>query len=283
MACGDLTQSELFACTDPLQAGVGNESLLTLILRQDIASFTLSPTVPNLITGITLVSGKTAYGFEGFRQSLKPKYQKVDGPSGQTMYQHMADFFVYGYSQRTKNNLQRLGNGLYVGIFSNAKQDANAFEVMGIGCGMQVQTIQRGPSEDGGAFKISMQTPADSPEALMPQTLLATDYAGTLTLINTLMALPGITTLSVTVVAVAGGTAITVTGSNFFGGGPNNAVLSLQWINQGNGNVVNQPTFTVASNTSITLTTVALVAGIYKLRITTTKGVIESAQNVTAQ
>jgi hypothetical protein len=280
-ACGDLLQSQTFDCTTPLQGGVGNESRLIFILRQDLLTAAASTSTQDLISAITLVANKVAVVFEGFRQSAKPKYSRVAAPSGQSMYKHEMEYSVFAYDQQTKNNLARLANGRYVVIFENAKQDLNAFEVMGLNVGLEVIEMERAPQDNGGAVKIKITTPENEFESKMPQTLSSgTDYATNLGLINALCALPTITTIAPLAAVAAGGTALTITGTKYFGGGTNNAVLSLQWINQATQAVVNQVAYTVASDVSITCNSQAMVAGLYKLKITTIRGNVISVSNL---
>jgi hypothetical protein len=227
-----------------------------------------------------LASGTTAYSFDGIKQSLKPRYEMVASPSGQSVYRHQADFFYFDYSQTHKNNIQRMGAGRYVALFQNAKDDTNAFEVLGLDVGLEMTAALRAPQENGGAFSITLASPENEFETKLPATFLSTDFAGSLTAIDTLLALPTITTFSPAAASAAGGTAITITGTNFYGGGVNSAVTAVDYVNNSTGAVVSQAAFTVASTTSITLTSVAMTAGNYKVRVTTTKGVATSNLNL---
>lgn len=282
MGCGSLLLSHFPNCALPFQGGVGNDSRLVLIEKADILSYT--STSLDVLSAITLVTNKSAWGFGGFKQSLKPSYKRIPAPSSQSMYEHSAEYFVYDYSQVMKNNLQRKANGRYVAIFENSLQDANTFEVMGIGIGLELLDLGRAPGEDGGAFKIKLKTPDGEFEGKMPQTLFSTDYATTKGLIDALLFLPTITAggLSIVTYVAATPTAITITGTNFFGGGTNNAVTRVELVNQANGAIV---PFIAAigavTNTTIAHTTPATVAGVYKVRVYTIKGVTElSTQNI---
>ncbi len=278
MSCGSLLTSLQLDCTNIIQGGVGGDSRLVLIRKKDITATTLDTL--GRVTAFTLAAGTTAYSFDGIKQSLKPRYEMVQSPSGQSVYRHQADFFYFDYSQTHKNNIQRMGSGRYVAIFQNAKEDTSAFEVLGLDVGLEMTAALRAPQENGGAFSITLASPENEFESKLPATFLSTDFAGSLTAINTLLALPTITTFSPSAAAAGGGTAITITGTNFFGGGVNSAVLSVRYINNSTGAEVNQTSFTVASTTSITLSTVAMAAGNYDIQITTTKGVVRSNLNL---
>lgn len=281
MACGDLIQSSVLDCNNILQGGVGDGSRLILILDDDISSYTTDAN--GVITAITLASGKSAFSFDGIKQSLKPKFERQASPSGQSVYKHTVEFFYFEYSQIAKNNLARMANGRYVAIYANAKADTNAYEVCGLDVGLEMTECMRAPQENGGAIKVVLSSPDGEFESRPPRTILSTDYAGTKTLIEGYVYLPTITNsgLSVTAAAALGGTALTVTGTNFFGGGVNQAVTSVDLVNQATGAVVNKAAFTVTATTvAMTGGTPAATAGVYKVRITTTKGVALSPQNL---
>jgi len=281
MGCGDLIVSHFPNCDQPFVGGVGNDSRLTLIQRPDILSYT--STSLDVISAITLVTGKSGYGYGGFKQSLKPNYKRVPAPSGQSMYQHKAEYFVYDYAQTMKNNLQRKANGRYVAIFENSLQNANTFEVMGLGVGLELLELERMPQENGGAFKIILQTPENEFEGKLPQTLFSVDYTTTLGLVNALLFIPTITAsgLSIVTYVAATPTAIVITGTNFFGGGTNNAVTRIELVNQANGAIVPFIAANTVTNTTITTTTPATVVGVYKVRVYTTKGATDlSLQNI---
>jgi hypothetical protein len=281
MACGDLFQSELTSCENPIQGGVGDGSRLTLILKEDIDGVTYD--VQGRITAITLVSGRSAYSFDGIKQSLKPRNERVASPSGQSVYRHTVQYVVYSYTQASKNNLQRLANGQYVAIYANAKQDTNAFEVMGVDVGLEVTEMIRAAQEENGTFRITLASPENQFESKLPATLTGASYSAIKAIVDGLLFLPTITAsgLSVTAAAAAGGTALTITGTNFFGGGVNTAIVSVQYVNNATGAVVNQVTLGAVTSTTQAVSTVAMAVGSYKVRITTLKGVAISPQNLT--
>lgn len=281
MACGDLIQSSVLDCSNILQGGVGDDSRLILIQLDDISAY--AQDANGVITGITLASGASAFSFDGIKQSLKPKFERQAAPSGQSVYKHTVEFFYFEYTQIAKNNLGRMANGRYVAIFANAKKDVNTYEILGLDVGLEMTECMRAPQENGGAIKVVLSSPEGEFESKPPKTILSTDYAGTKTLVEGYVFLPtiGASGLSVTAAAAAGATALTVTGTNFFGGGVNQAVTSVDLVNQATGAVVNKSAFTVTA-TTVVLTggTPAAAAGVYKVRITTTKGVVLSPQNL---
>jgi hypothetical protein len=279
--CGDLIQSSVLDCNNILQGGVGGGSRLILILKDDLSAYTANGV--GVISALTLLANKSGFVFDGIKQSLKPKFERVASPSGQTLYKHTAEFFYFEYSQLAKNNLARMGNGRYLAIYENAKQDASCFEILGLDVGVEMVEMLRAPQENGGAMKIVLSSPENESETKPPATFYdGTGYTSTKAILNGYCYLPtiGATGLSATTGGAAGGTALTVTGTNFFGGGSNSAVTSVDMVNQSNGNVVNKSAFTVTATTVVmTGGTPAAPVGVYKVRITTTKGVVFSEQN----
>lgn len=278
MACGDLYKSSVLDCNNILQGGIGGDSRLVLILKKDIDSYTSNGF--DEVTAITLAASKSAYSFDGIMQSLKPKFEIAKSASGQTVYKHVSEFLYFEYDQQAKNNLRQMGNGRYVAIYENAKQDANAFEILGLDSGLVVTEGGRAPQENGGAIRIVLASPENEFEAKPPRTLGAATYTAARAIVDGLLALPTITTLAPTAATSAGGTALTLTGTNFYGGGVNSAVTKIEYVNNTTGAIVTQVTYTVVSTTSITMNSVAMVAGSYKVRVTTLKGAAEAPQNL---
>jgi hypothetical protein len=279
MACGDLIRSSVLDCENILQGGVGGDSRLILILKSHISSVTKDGF--GKVTAITLVAGASAFSVDGIKQSLKPKFERQAAPTGQTLYKHTADFFYFEYSQLAKNNIARMGNGRYVAIYQNAKQDEDAFEVLGLDAGIEMSELLRAPQENGGAVKIVLTSAENEFESKPPPTMLVTDYPGTVSYLATLLALPTLTDVSPLAAAAAGGTALTLTGTNFYGGGTNDAVVKVEYVNNTTKAIVEETGFVTASNLSITIAaSVAMAAGSYQVRVTTIKGQVQGTQNL---
>lgn len=280
MGCGDLTRGSAYDCENPLYGGtVAREFVIN---KEDISGYTVSATTPNLVTALTFKTGKVAHVFEGFRNSVLPSLEKVTSPSGQSLWKHITNFFVYENTQLWKNQLAKLGNGKYITIYQNAKQDANAFEIQGLGNGLELQDgAVNSKAENNGAYNLILASGENQMEALPPQTLFATDYATTLALVEGYAAIPTVTNISDLAIGTAGGDAETITGTKFHGGGSASDVQSVKWVNQSSGAKTTQTGVTVASDTSITFTSVALVAGTYKLEVVTSRGTALSVLIVT--
>lgn len=277
--CDQIKIGSSYDCQTPLQGGA--KSRVILMNLDDIAGFTVDSN--DVITAVTLQSLAAAYIFEGFRNSTVKSEELVAPATGQPVYRHKIEFTVFDISQLQKNNIQRMALGRLVAIVENTQKGANSFEVFGLNSGLTLLAgALRASNANNGAFRLTLQSPEGEEEVKLPQSFFATDYATSLAAVNALTFQPGITTLSVSTILVAGGTAVTVTGTNFFGGAGVNQVLTVKWVNQVTGSKVVQAAYTVASNTSITMTSTAVAAGSYKLEIVTTRGLALSTAIITA-
>lgn len=283
MGCGSLGRSEVLNCAVPLVGGIamssGNNNRL-VAYNYDEVSFTESGTTPNLLTAITLATGASGYQFQGYKVSLKPSLDIVVGPSGQPLVKDRVGFVIFSNTQLTKNGIQTLMQGRYVLCYENNGKNSESFELMGVDVGMEVKPQKiRDLHENGSAYMLLMETPDTELETKLPRTFFITSYAASLAAIATTLFLPTVTVISNLVIVAAGGTAETITGTNFFGSiGLASEVVSVQWLNQTTQALTTQTSVTVVSNTSMTFTSVAIAAGTYKLRVTTTKGVADSSQ-----
>jgi hypothetical protein len=282
MACGDLIQSDQLDCLNILQGGVGDDSRLVLIQKTDIAGYTQNGI--DTITAITLAANKSAYFIEGVKQSLKPKFEIVKNDFGLALYKHTAEFYYFKYDQVSKNNFQRMGNGRYVAIYANAKDDAFTYEILGIDVGLEMVEGMRAPQENGGAMHITLQSPDKEFESAPPNTfdggtgLKATNKG----LLDTMCFVPTVASLSIATYVAATPTAIVITGTNYFGAGTNTAVLKVELVNQGNGAIIPFAAALTVTSTTITTTTPVAVAGqLYQVRVTTKNGRGQSVTNLT--
>jgi hypothetical protein len=277
MGCGTITRGSGSDCDNPLKSGTRPRIFIANF--DDVVSVTTSTSTPNLITAITFATGTTSFLFEGFKQDIKPTQEFIAPSNGLNQHKHGVGFIVYEISQLQKNNLQRMNKGRFVAIVENNGKNENSFEVYGLGSGLEiVPGLTRDTYANGGGYIIALATPETEFEPLLPQTIFSTDYATTLALVNEYAGLPSVTTISDLALQVAGGDSETITGLNFYGNGSSSAVTSVQWVNETTGAKTTQTSVTVASDTSITFTSVALTAGAYRLRVTTTKGYADSVQ-----
>jgi len=283
MGAGDLISSFFVDPANIMQGGVGNDSRIILIQKADLGSYIANGI--DVITAITLVVNKTAFIIEGVRQSMKPSFEVVKTGSGLSVFKHSIEFHYFDYAQTSKNNAARIAQGRYVVAIENAKLDANTFELYGLDVGLEVMELKRANQENDGAIKILLASPENENEAKPPRTFDAgTGIPATnRTALEALVFLPtiGVAGLSIVTYVAATPTAIVITGTNFFGGGANSAVLGVALVNNLTGAVIPfVASLTVAATTITTTTPVAVALNNYRVRVTTTRGVIFSSQNI---
>lgn len=285
MGAGDLIASMVIDPAVPLQGGVGSESRLVMVSKADIATFVRSGL--DICTAITLATNKTARVFEGIRQSLKPRFERVAAESGQSVFRHELEFIYFAYDQVAKNNMLRIAQGRYVGIVENAKWDANTIEIYGADVGLECIEMVRANQELDGGVRIKMSSPEKEYEAKPPCTFDGGTgvYATNRGLVDALLFLPtiGAGGLSIVTYPAVTPTAIVITGTNFFANGVNTAVLGVDLINQVTGSVIPFTAALTVTNTTITTTTPATGEGagkLYKVRVRTIQGSVLSQQNI---
>jgi len=281
MSCGTITLGSFPDCDNPLKAGT--QPRLFLINYDDLTSTTASATTPNLITAMTFASNSVAYVFEGFKTDIKPVQEVVAPGNGANQLKHSVGFVVYEMNQIQKNNLQRVAKGRFIAVVENKGKNADSFEVYGLGSGMEiVPGVVRDSYANGGGYLIQLATMDEEFETKLPQTLFSTDYATSKGLIEEYAGLPTVTVISDLALQVGGGDTETITGTNFYGNGASSVVTLVEWVNQTTGAKTTQTSVTVVSDTSITFTSVALVAGAYRLKVTTSRGNTLSTQTAVA-
>lgn len=268
-----------------LQAGVGADSRMVIMERSSIASYTLNAL--GEVTAITFNTGFSAWSIDGIRQSLKPKFERVQAPSGQSVFRHSVSGSYFDYSSIAKNNSLRMSNSRYVVIYENSKLDGNAIEVMGLDVGLEITELTRAPQENGGAIMFTLSSPENEFEARPPATWNsgAGVYATNRTAVDALLFLPtiGAGGLSILSYPAATPTAIVITGTNFFGGGVNNGVLKVELVNNDTGSIIPFTATLTVTSTTISVNTPATGEGAgksYKVKVTTIKGIVYSQQNI---
>lgn len=278
--CGRLTKNASYDCDEPLQGGV--EKDVILFNKEDIASITRAVVDgANVITDITLKNGTLAFEFQGFGTSVVPSYNQRRSAVSIT-YDHIIALQVFEVSQPMKDALEKAALGNMVGIVRNRSNTTlkNFYEVYGLGNGLMLTDTPREPAnvDTGGAFSCIFRTSEEqSGEARMPETWFDTDEATTTTKIRGKLHLPIVDNISPIVGVAAGGDSFTITGLNFQDVDGADDVTSLDWVDSADV-VTNQAAFTITNNTEITISaSVALAAGTYKIRVTTSTGVADSA------
>ncbi len=186
--CEGLFESILLDCSKPISAGV--KDILYLINADDILSTTPDASNPNLITGITLVSGAVAYKFEGKNSSIEPRAALVRQRYSE-VYDHEVTFKVFDNGADIKKNLQGAVTKKVVAIVENRFQGTDgdaAFEIYGLTAGLQANTLERitADADTQGAYNVVLVSSEFEKEPNLPATLFDTSYAATKALVEAL-------------------------------------------------------------------------------------------------
>lgn len=185
MPCGEISGGSEYNCTSPLQGGAS--PLVRLFNFDDVEGYTISGTTPNLLTAIDLKTGKQAWKFNGFGKSVTPQQDVIKLGSSQNVFKHQVGLIIFERGQLIKNTIQNLVLGKFIALVEATKKDANAYEVYGLGTGLEFVpgTIQQ-LQENNGVYTVVLATPEGSSESLLPQNLYITSYAATKTLVELL-------------------------------------------------------------------------------------------------
>lgn len=182
MSCGIITVGSDVACD--AQSRGGTETTVTLINLSEIDSVTEAS---GRITVITLVATKRAWQFTGWRNDVKKSDEVVNPGVGLNHFKHNCSFVIYERTQAQKDNIEKLAKGKFVAIIENKGKDADAYEVLGVGVGLEIVAGPiRNAHENGGFFMINLSTPEGEFEKKLPQSL-GTDYADALVQIAALL------------------------------------------------------------------------------------------------
>lgn len=279
MDCSLIKRGSAYDCANPLQGGA--EPNVVLFNKSHIVG-TTKGTVPNEVAALTLASQVSGYLYSGFGRSVVPSLEVIKQNSGQNTTKHQVILSIFDRSQVAKNTIQNLLLGKFVAVIEGAQKNADTFEIYGFNAGLMLMpgSIQQ-MNVDNGAFIVTLATPDGEGESKLPLSFYdGTSYATTKAILYGYCFLPTITSLNDYAWPAAGGDSITVTGTNFHGSIASNDVEELAVVRK-NTEAVTTLTHTVASATSITFTSPAITAGIYNLRVKTSKGYAMLTNNIT--
>jgi len=185
MSCAGIFEGATVSCADPLAVGI--EQRLFLANLEDVASFTFDGTETNMVTAITMESGKKFFEFEGLKQSISTQSEYTPKPYS-VGYKHTVDFSVFNVTASQRRNLEAMAFQPQVAIAYGPNDSSlgnGAFEILGINAGLEIVTNIRIPAdnETGGAYRIQLATPdAGGIESQLPSVFFVSpDYATTLT------------------------------------------------------------------------------------------------------
>ena len=190
--CSGIFQNEEIDCTNPLSVGVIQRALIAN--RDDVASITYSIVAgeENVVTGITMKSGKQFFEFEGVNESISWQEELVRRPTSNG-YKMTLDLSVFGVGNSSLLNMMAMAYKPQIAIVygvDDTSLENGAFSLLGVDVGLDLLTNIRIPSsvETGGASVLQLATPdTGGDEKILAPVIWSTDYQTTLALVNALL------------------------------------------------------------------------------------------------
>ncbi len=178
-------------CDNPIIPGVDAKIWVFPLDRWENAAKTVDGTDTNLITNIVMASGELGIFIQGQFSSVEPTSSLSVQTFG-TTYLHQILFRVFDNSPKVKQELERIAKGKFVVVVQNnfkGTSDDVAFEIYGYNSGMRATEGPREVNnvENLGAYVFTLVSEETATEPRLPFSLLVTDVAGTLTLLNSIV------------------------------------------------------------------------------------------------
>jgi hypothetical protein len=141
------------------------------------------------ITDFTMAAGTGLFKFEGFKNDYLSMESIVAPEVGPNQFSHMFRLVVVSRDQAAKNIVGDLARGRFFFINEQRGKGADAFEMRGVGVGLQANEEQvRASNENGGFYILEMSTDEEEFEKALPPTVFDTDYATTKALLESKLA-----------------------------------------------------------------------------------------------
>jgi hypothetical protein len=180
--CPGIAGDAFVDCTKPMSAGV-KDAYLYLFNYSDLESVTEDGSNPNLLTDITLVSGKKIYRYEGKNNSIEPR-SALNKQRYAEVWDHEVIFKIFDNTADIKEQLDFLKSTKVIAIVENnyaGTDSATSFEIYGLRAGLELTVSERivNDQETQGAYNLTLASGEFAKEPYLPATLWDTDYATT--------------------------------------------------------------------------------------------------------
>lgn len=178
-ACGAINADILVDCDNKPVGGA--EATIYAINKDDwnSATKTFDSTNPNIVTAITLPSGKKAYKLQVFKRGFKPKFEAQDTDYG-VYYKHSIAAAIPLWTNSVKLQIPALAEGYTVFIVENVQKSGGvAFEIYGNDNGLRMPDLTRDLGANEGVVTGTFTNDSDMNESKPPLSFLPT--AGTYT------------------------------------------------------------------------------------------------------
>jgi hypothetical protein len=195
--CTGIFQGQSIDCHEPLSVGIVQRTFLANI--EDIEEYVYSvvPGEENVIETITMKLGTQFWEFDGVNESISTQSELVRRTTSNS-YKHTLGLTVFEVDNIALQNLQGMAYIAQVAIVLGPNDSSlgnGAFQVLGKNIGLDLATNVRinGDVETGGGHVLSLSTPdSGGAENEEPNVLWETDYATTLSYIETTLLNPAV-------------------------------------------------------------------------------------------
>jgi hypothetical protein len=184
MPCeGLITADILYDCDNSPVGGLETDVILVNVADIDINATTFDAGNSDIVTNFQLLSGKTGFLLEGVKQINSASSELVKKEFSSDKHLHTFNGVVLNVSAANKAQVNIMAEGAkYVAIVDRkwkGAANAEAFQILGLESGLELQTATWNSNENDGVLQFSLASTEGYEEPKLPNTLLETDYATT--------------------------------------------------------------------------------------------------------
>ena len=190
--CAGIFKGAQASCVDPLSVGVIQRVLIANRDDVETITYSITPGEENIITAITMKSGKAFFEFAGVNESISTQ-QELVRRAVSNGYKMTLNFSVFEVDNTQRQNMEAMAFKPQIAISYGVDDSSlgnGAFNVMGVGVGMDLLTnvYIPGDVETGGAMVAQLATPdSGGDEKTLAPVFFSTDYQTTLTAVDALL------------------------------------------------------------------------------------------------
>lgn len=158
------------------QKSGGLEVVAWAFYRPD-ASITFSPTVPTMITGITMASGKKAIQIKGIKKLLNSGHSLVSAEDRPDKYSHFFNLQQFEVDAADIENVDKMADMVFIyERISKTATGEGVFVVRGAKSGLYKSADDKDENNVDGARVIALSSQAGNEEPQSEYTFYTTDY-----------------------------------------------------------------------------------------------------------
>ena len=186
MACeGLITADILYDCDNSPVGGLETDVVLVNVADIDVAALTFDAANGDIVTNFQLLSGKTGFLLQGIKQINSASSELVKKEFSSDKHTHTFNGVVLNVSAANKLQVNSMTEGAkYVAVINRKWKGASnleSFLILGLESGLELLTAAWNSNENDGVLQFSLASTENFEEPKLPNTLLETDYATTLT------------------------------------------------------------------------------------------------------